>query len=107
MSHDRVGDVLAAQGNLPGALAAFQASLGIRERLAAQDPGNAGWQRDLSFVLTRLAEFHERQGGRSEALRLAEAGLAVAERLAALDRSNVTWQRDVTVSRSLVARLRG
>jgi hypothetical protein len=31
-----------------GARAAYQASLEIRARLAAADPGNAGWQHDLS-----------------------------------------------------------
>ena len=37
-----------AQGQLDDALAAYRASLAIRERLAAADPSNAGWQRDLS-----------------------------------------------------------
>jgi hypothetical protein len=33
VSHNRIGDVLRARGNLPAALEAFQASLAIRERL--------------------------------------------------------------------------
>ena len=37
-----------AQGNLPEALKAFRDSLAIVDRLAKADPGNAGWQRDLS-----------------------------------------------------------
>ena len=44
-----------AQGNLPAALDAYQASLAIRDRLAKADPGNAGWQRDLSVSHTRSA----------------------------------------------------
>ena len=48
VSHDKIGDVLRAQGNLPGALESYRASLAISERLAKADPGNAGWQRDLS-----------------------------------------------------------
>ena len=79
----------------------------MSRRLAEADPSNAGWQRDLSFSLTTMAEFHERQGDRAEALRLAEESLTIDERLASLDRSNVTWQRDVAISRVLVIRLRG
>jgi len=59
VSHDRVGDVLVAQGNLPGALEAFRRSLALRERLAAADPGNAGWQRDLWVSYWRLAQMAE------------------------------------------------
>ncbi|MFZ1093303.1 MAG: hypothetical protein WAN75_29480 [Xanthobacteraceae bacterium] len=40
--------MLVAQGDLTAALQAYRDSLGIRERLAKADPGNAGWQRDLS-----------------------------------------------------------
>ena len=50
VSHNKIGDVQVAQGDLPAALTSYQASLAISERLAAADPGNAGWQRDLSVV---------------------------------------------------------
>ena len=40
-----------ALGNLNAALAEFTAKRAIIERLAATDPGNAGWQRDLSVML--------------------------------------------------------
>ena len=42
------GDAAVAYGDLDAALAAYQASLVIRQRLAAADPSNAAWQRDLS-----------------------------------------------------------
>ena len=45
---NKLGDVLVAQGQLADALTAYRASLAICERLAAADPSNAGWQRDLS-----------------------------------------------------------
>ena len=48
-SHNNIGDVLRAQGNLPAALDSYKAAHAIRERLAAADPGNAGWQSDLSI----------------------------------------------------------
>ncbi len=65
--------------------AAYQKSREIRERLAATDPSNASWQRNLSFAFSRLAELHERREDRAEALRLAKLSLAISERLAALD----------------------
>ena len=86
---------------------AYMESLALRRRLAEADPSNAGWQRDLSVTLTRLAQLHEQQGDRAGALPLAEESLSICERLAALDQSNVTWQNDLAFSRALVARLRG
>ena len=44
VSHNKIGDVQQAQGDLAAALASYQASLAIAERLAKADPGNAGWQ---------------------------------------------------------------
>jgi len=46
-SHERLGDVLVAQGNLDGARDAFEKTHVILERLAAADPLNANWQRDV------------------------------------------------------------
>jgi len=57
VSYNKVGDVLVAQGNLPGALASFKDSLAIRDRLAKADPNNAGWQRDVWVSYWRLASF--------------------------------------------------
>ncbi|NQW09613.1 MAG: tetratricopeptide repeat protein, partial [Alphaproteobacteria bacterium] len=48
VAYNEIGDVRVAQGELATALDSFRASLAIAERLAAADPGNAGWQRDLS-----------------------------------------------------------
>ena len=47
VSHEKVGDVQLAQGDLAGALTSYRDSLAIADRLAKSDPGNAGWQRDL------------------------------------------------------------
>jgi tetratricopeptide (TPR) repeat protein len=54
VSHNRIGDVQRAQGDVMAALTSYQASLAIRERLAAADPGNAGWPRDLSVSHSRI-----------------------------------------------------
>ena len=99
--------MLSDQGDLAGALAAYRESLEVRRLLAEADPSNAGWQRDLSFGLARVALFHERQGDVRDTLLLAEESLTIDEHLAALDPSNVTWQEDVARIRALVTRLRG
>jgi hypothetical protein len=54
--------VLRAQGDLSGALAAYRKSLAVRERLAADDPSNATWQRDLWVSYWRQADMLERSG---------------------------------------------
>ena len=45
-----------AQGDLPGALAAYDESLTSRRDLAARDPGNAGWARDVLVSYWKLAQ---------------------------------------------------
>ena len=47
VSHNKIGDVLLAQGDGPGALADYRKGLAIAEALAARDPANTQWQRDL------------------------------------------------------------
>ena len=71
VSYDRVGDVQVAQGDLAGALASYRDSLVIRERLAQSDPGNAGWQRDLSVSYNKSRRRAGRAGrpcGRADLL---------------------------------------
>ena len=70
------------QGNLTAALESYQASLAIRERLARADPGNAGWQRDLSVSHEKIGDVLRAQGNLTAALESYQASLAIAERLA-------------------------
>jgi len=56
---NQLGDVLLAQGDGPGALQAYRESEVTFKRLAASDPSNAGWQRDLWVSLWRLRDFPE------------------------------------------------
>ncbi|MBK9027192.1 MAG: hypothetical protein IPN98_04750 [Propionivibrio sp.] len=48
--------MLIAQGDGPGALVAFRKGLTIAEVLAARDPLNAEWQRDLIVSFVKLGE---------------------------------------------------
>jgi hypothetical protein len=50
-----VGSVQRARGNLDAALKAYQDGLAIRQKLAAQDPSNSEWQRDVWVSMWRLA----------------------------------------------------
>jgi tetratricopeptide (TPR) repeat protein len=81
VSHNRIGDVLRAQGNLPAALDVFKTSLSIAERLSKSDPGNAGWQRDLSVSHSKIGDVLRDQGNLLAALDAFKASLSIAERL--------------------------
>ena len=49
-----------AKGDLDGALEAYRDDLAIRQKLAAQDPGNAGWRRDLSVSFDKIGDVQRR-----------------------------------------------
>ena len=61
-----------AQGDLPGALASYEASKQIREQLAERDPGNAGWQRDLIVSNVKLNQVTGEKSYLQQALAIAE-----------------------------------
>jgi tetratricopeptide (TPR) repeat protein len=98
VSHDRIGDVLVAQGDGPGALLAYRNSLGIAEALAARDPANTQWQRDVSVSHDRIGDVLVAQGDGPGALLACRNSLRIREALAAHDPANTQWQRDVVVS---------
>jgi len=104
---NELGDVQVAQGDLTAALASYGDSLAIAERLAASDPGNAGWQRDLSVSYEKLGDVQVAQGDLTAALASYGESLAIAERLAASDPGNAGWQRDVWVSLWRIRRFPG
>ena len=58
-----LGDILVKQGDLQAALKSYQKSLAIAERLAASDPGNMEWQRDLSVSYEKIGGVQKDQGG--------------------------------------------
>ncbi len=57
-----MGGVLLAQGDLAGALKAYREYQAGMQRLAAADPSNAGWQRDLFVSYWRMADIAEKTG---------------------------------------------
>jgi len=87
-SWDGTGDVLVAQGDGPGALAAYQKGLAIAEDLAKRDPANTQWQVDVAVScgkmgsLDSLLSINDRrnylQRGRQLLLKLKDAGRLLA-----------------------------
>ena len=94
----RCGNLAVAQGDLAGAMRRFTDSHTILERLAASDPANAAWQRDLVVSHNKLGDLAVAQGDLPGALRRFTDALRIAERLAASDPANAEWQRDLSVA---------
>jgi hypothetical protein len=88
-----------AAGDLEAARTAHQASLDIRQRLAAADPTNSEWQRDLSVSHNKLGDVAVAARDLEAARTAYQASLDIAERLAAADPTNTTWRRDLQTAR--------
>jgi hypothetical protein len=97
--------VRVAQGDLPAALTAFEASLVIAERLAGRDPANTQWQRDLSVSHNKIGGVRVAQGDLPAALTAFEASLALPSAWRARP-SHYPVQLDAAVSCAERGRLR-
>jgi hypothetical protein len=87
--------VLVAQGNLPEALKSFRASHDLFDRLAKADPGNAGWQRDLSVSYAKLASIYLASKQMSQARDALAAGRAVLAPLVEQYPDWSEWKQDL------------
>jgi tetratricopeptide (TPR) repeat protein len=97
-AHFLLGDVEAAFGNRSAALAHHERGQTLVQALAARDPNNAEWQRDLSVSYERVGDISAARGDRDAALKAYKDGLDIAKQLAARDPSNAEWQRDIAYS---------
>lgn len=97
-----MGNVHKARGDLDAALAAYQETLAIFQRLTAQDPTHASWQRELAVAHSKVGGIHEARGELDAALTAFQEDLAICRRLTAQDPSNSGWQRDLAVAHSTV-----
>jgi tetratricopeptide (TPR) repeat protein len=93
-----LGDISVAAGELRAAKDYFEQSLNITRARAAADPGNAGWQRDLSVSHNKIGNVLVAQGDLAAALASYRASHAIFERLAEADPGNAGWQRDLAIS---------
>ena len=89
--HHRIGWILKAQGDLAGALAAQEKYRAIMERLAEQDPANAGWQYDLSVSLYGIRTLEIALEDWQAAASTVASEAEVMKRLVALDPDNSGW----------------
>ena len=94
----QLGNVQRAQGDLEAALESYRSGMAIAEKLAASDPSNTGWQRDLSVSHNNIGDVQRAQGDLEAALESYRSGMVMREKLAASDPSNTGWQRDLFVS---------
>jgi tetratricopeptide (TPR) repeat protein len=97
-----LGDVLQTKGRLDDARAAYGEFLAIFQRLAAADPSNAGWQRELAVAYSKVGDIHQTQGRLDDARAAYGEYLAISQRLAAADPSNAGCQRELAVAYSKV-----
>ncbi|MFC5771061.1 tetratricopeptide repeat protein [Thauera sinica] len=98
VSHNKIGDVLVAQGDGEGALVAYREGLEIARTLTGRDPGNTQWQRDLSLSHDRVGDVLAVQGDGLGALTAYRKTQTIAEALARRDPGNTKLQRDVAAS---------
>jgi tetratricopeptide (TPR) repeat protein len=96
----RIGlaDIWQKRGDLAAALKSYSDSLAMVERLAKSDPGDRGWQRDLSVAYEKIGGVQVAQGDLKAALKSYSDDLAIAERLVKSDPGNAGWQRDLSAA---------
>ncbi|MFZ1108439.1 MAG: TIR domain-containing protein [Rhodomicrobium sp.] len=94
----QMGDFRVMRGDLSGALDAYESGAKIAADVARSQPGNAGWQRDLSVSYIKVGDVLAAQGNLPEALKSFRDSLAIGDRLAKADPGNAEWQRDLSVS---------
>jgi tetratricopeptide (TPR) repeat protein len=90
-----LGDVLRAQGKLAQAQSAYEENLAISGRLAAGDPDNLGWQRELALAHTRVGIVLEIQGSLAESLVEHHQALVISRRLTEQDPANAARQGEL------------
>jgi tetratricopeptide (TPR) repeat protein len=91
-------DTYAAQGDTAKQEQAARKALAITKHLAKTNPGNAGWQHDLSVSYGKVGDVLVAEGKFSNALEAFHATLAAVGRLAEADPSNVQWQSDLSIA---------
>jgi hypothetical protein len=93
-AHEKIGDALREQGDLPAALKEYQEELGVAGLLAAKDSSNATWQKDLATSHHRIAVTLRTQGDLAGALvQFQQCASIPAKRTAWTPRS--VWPPDV------------
>jgi tetratricopeptide (TPR) repeat protein len=93
-----LGDVQMRRGNLAAALASYQASHAIRQRLAEEDPGNISRQYDLSVSHNCIGDVRRMQGDLTAAIASYQASLVIQRRQTKTDPGNAIPLRNLSIS---------
>jgi tetratricopeptide (TPR) repeat protein len=102
MANGRVGDVLMAQGDLPGALQSYIASLKLATRLASADWSNGGLLRGLAYAVERVGSVQLAQGKLADALKSFQNRLELATIIARANPADAVSQRDLSLSNNQI-----
>ena len=97
-THFFLGDLHLLKGDLTATMQSYRQARSSADALAARDPANTQWQRDLSVSHEKIGNVLVAQGDGPGALAAYRKDLAIAEGLAARDPANTEWQRDLAVS---------
>jgi hypothetical protein len=93
-------------GDLGEAWTRYSAGLAICERLAAADPGNTEWQRDLSVGHEKLGDLAEQSGDLAGAIRCYIESLPIAENLVDRWPDHPGFLSDLAITRRRIQELR-
>ncbi|MEZ5695091.1 MAG: hypothetical protein R3E18_01260 [Sphingomonadaceae bacterium] len=96
--HGEFGNLMLVKGDLTAAKSEYESAFAIIKNLAAMEPGNSQWQRDLSVSHEELGNLEIAAGNLAAARTRFESGLAIREKLADMESGNSQWQRDLSVS---------
>ena len=103
VAFDQEGDLDYAQGHPDMALATYQQAQQIRQALAAKDPGNSLWQRDLFTSLGNIGDMQLETSQASEALKTYQQAFEVMEALSKKEPGNDEWVTDLSVAHEKLA----
>ena len=92
------GDLARVRTTLADAQREYEEAHRMTQRLAAGDPGNTDWQRDLTVAYERLGYVAREQGQLAEAAEWFEKSRVNWKDLLKRDSTNVDWQKGITVA---------
>ena len=95
---DEIGNIKVQQGDLSGALEAYQQGIDIARTLAASE-SNSEQQRNIYVGLIKIGEIYIKQGDIDKALQVYDEGLVRAEKLAEQSPDDEQLQRELTLIR--------
>jgi tetratricopeptide (TPR) repeat protein len=104
-ANTNLGTVLMDNRHYKEAAAIYQSSLNVAEALAAAEPRNASYRRQVSDTLAWLADAHENSGALDQALGERERQLGLLREIERSDPRDAQVQRDAMTAHRSIGRL--